>query len=284
MSTSKGRTHTVYRHGWPLRLSHWVNAVCLFILLLSGLQIFNAHPHLYWGAASNFDAPWLSIDDTWSQQAGYQGVTRFYDWSLDTTGVLGVSADADGSPDARAFPSWLTIPGPQWLAMGRSWHFFFAWLLVINAGLFLTWASLSGHLRRLIPTRADWRGFGQSVIDHIKLKHPTGEAATRYNILQKLAYLTVIFGLGGLIVLTGLCMSPRMDTVLEPVLTFFGGRQSARSLHFLAASGFVLFVVVHLFEVIVTGPLNNMRSMITGYFRYQADPEGSSSEENRHDR
>ncbi|TBW58446.1 hypothetical protein EZI54_03420 [Marinobacter halodurans] len=282
---ARARLRTVYRHPLPVRIGHWVNALCLFILLLSGLQIFNAHPHLYWGSASNFEAPWLSIDYHWSRDDGYSGRTQVYGWQADTTGVLGASPGRNGELEGRAFPSWLTIPGSRWLAMGRSWHFFFAWILVINASLFLIWALFAGHLRRLIPTLEDWRGFGQSVLDHLRLRHPTGEAATRYNILQKLAYLTVIFGLGGLIVLTGLCMSPRMDTVLEPVLEFFGGRQSARSIHFLAAGGLVLFVAIHLFEVIVSGPVNQLRSMITGFFRYRDEPatDSATTRETRHD-
>ncbi|WP_346837265.1 cytochrome b/b6 domain-containing protein [Microbulbifer sp. SAOS-129_SWC] len=259
-----------YRHRLPVRISHWVNAACLLILLMSGLQIFNAHSALYWGAASDFDAPWLSIGAVRGTD-GLQGRTEILGHRLDTSGFLGTSGDAT-NPERRAFPAWLTIPGPRWLAMGRRWHFFFAWVLVINAMLYLIWSSASGHLRELTPTRRDWRGFGRSLLDHLLLRHPSGSAATRYNILQKLAYLTVIFGLGTLIVLTGLCMSPRMDTVLQPLLELFGGRQSARSLHFLAAMGFVLFVAVHLFEVIVTGPWNNLRSMITGRYDYRADP------------
>tara|TARA_R100001440_G_scaffold25353_2_gene41178 strand:- start:1449 stop:2270 length:822 start_codon:yes stop_codon:yes gene_type:complete len=273
----------MYRHRLPMRLSHWLNAICLFILLLSGLQIFNAHPYLYWGSASDFDSPWLEIDAHRNSDNAVRGHISVMGYDIDTTGTFGVSGDND----VRGFPSWLTIPSSRWLSMGRSWHFFFAWILVINAALFLIWAAISGHLKRLIPTLDDWRGFGRSVIDHIKFRHPTGEAATRYNILQKLAYLIVIFGLGGLIVVTGLCMSPRMNTVMGDVLTFFGGRQSARSLHFLAASGFVLFVFIHLFEVIVTGPWNNLRSMITGRFHYRADAsestEASKTRENFHD-
>ena len=263
-----------YRHPLPVRLAHWVNAVCLFIMLLSGLQIFNAHAALYWGSASDFDAPWLSIGAA-RTEGGPAGRTEILGHQFDTAGFLGTSGDAE-SPELRAFPTWLTIPGPRWLAMGRQWHFFFAWLLVINALLYLAWSAASGHLRELWPNRADWRSIGRSLRDHLLLRHPTGEAATRYNVLQKLAYLGVIFGLGTLIVLTGLCMSPRMDTVLEPLLQLFGGRQSARSLHFIAAMGFVLFVAIHLFEVIVTGPWNNLRSMITGRYDYRADAPGHS--------
>ena len=255
-----------YRHRLPVRLAHWVNVLCLFILLLSGLQIFNAHPALYWGSASSFDAPWLAIEDRRSGNGQPQGYVTLGNLEIDTTGVLGLSTGTDGEPERRAFPAWLTIPSWRSLAKGRHWHFFFAWLLVINAAFYLAWSAASGHLRELIPTGGDWRGIGRSVKDHLLLKHPVGEAARRYNILQKLAYLGVIFGLGILIVVTGLCMSPRMNTVMEPVLQLLGGRQSARSIHFIAAAGFVLFLAVHLFQVFVTGAWNNLRSMITGNY------------------
>ncbi|MBQ0832794.1 MULTISPECIES: cytochrome b/b6 domain-containing protein [unclassified Marinobacter] len=283
MKNSKAHTRTLYRHGLPMRITHWANALCLFFLLLSGLQIFNAHPHLYWGSVSDFDSPWLSMGAHRTEAGEMVGHTRLFGWELNTTGVLGLSSDANGDPQVRGFPSWLTIPSGRWLAMGRNWHFFFAWLLVINASLFFVWAVASGHLKKLIPTREDWRSFGSSVISHIKLQHPAGEEATRYNILQKLAYLITIFGLGALIVITGLCMSPRMDTVMGGVLEVLGGRQSARSIHFLIACSFVLFVFVHLFEVVVTGPLNNLRSMITGNFRYQTDTPDKHEKESHHD-
>lgn len=278
MGTENTHIRTFYRHGLPMRITHWLNALCLFLLLMSGLQIFNAHPHLYWGSASDFDSPWLSMGAHRDDEGDLVGHTRVFGWEFNTTGVLGLSEDADGDPAVRGFPSWATVPGGRWLAMGRDWHFFFGWFLVFNASVFFIWALASGHLRQLIPSRQDWRSFGRSVVDHIKLKHPTGEEAIRYNILQKLAYLITIFGLGALIVITGLCMSPRMDTVMEPVLQVLGGRQSARSIHFLVATAFVLFIVIHLFEVIVTGPINNLRSMITGYFRYQPDKPDQNKE------
>lgn len=269
MSKSRAQKRTFYRHGLLMRITHWLSALCLLFLLMSGLQIFNAHPHLYWGSTSNFDSPWLSLGAHRTDSGDVAGHTRLFGWEFNTTGVLGLSGDVDNDPDFRGFPAWATIPSSRWLAMGRHWHFFFAWFLVFNAALFFVWAMVSGHIKKLIPSRDDWRNFGRSVTEHIKLQHPSGEAATRYNILQKLAYLITIFGLGGLIVITGLCMSPHMDTVMGGVLEVLGGRQSARSIHFLVATAFVLFVLVHLFEVIVTGPFNNLRSMITGYFRYE---------------
>jgi thiosulfate reductase cytochrome b subunit len=115
---------------------------------------------------------------------------------------------------------------------------------------------------------------GRSIIDHALLRHPKGEAATRYNVLQKLAYLGVIFVVLPWIVLMGLGMSPMMDSVIPGWVSLFGGRQSARSLHFIAGALLMAFVLVHVFEVIVTGVWNNLRSMITGRFR--VPPESGS--------
>ena len=259
-----------YRHRLPVRVMHWINVISLSILLMSGLNIFNAHPALYWGKDSHFASPWLSIKakDT---PAGPVGVTQFAGRQWDTTGVLGIS-QVDGETKSRGFPSWATVPGPQWLSMARHWHFFFAWVFVINGVAYLVYALFSRHLTRdLLPTRAELRGIGRSIRDHLRFKHPTGEAAKRYNVLQNLAYLTVIFVLLPLVVFAGLAMSPRLDAVYAGWVDLLGGRQSARSLHFIAAAGLLLFTLIHLFEVIVAGVWNEVRSMITGWYTVPAE-------------
>ncbi|MGH8147356.1 MAG: cytochrome b/b6 domain-containing protein [Rhodanobacteraceae bacterium] len=268
----------VYRHTLPLRIMHWINAICLLILLGSGLQIFNAHPALYWGQRSTFDHPWLSLGATQTADGKLHGVTTLGSHHLDTTGVLGVSK-VDGQPTVRGFPSWATIPGPQWLAMGRAWHFFFAWLFAINGVCFVGYALWTRHLTRdLVPNKRDWRSIGRSILEHALLRHPRGEAALRYNVLQRLAYLGVIFVLGGGVVLMGLSMSPRMDSVLGWLVDAVGGRQSARSIHFLLAMGFVAFFLIHIFEVIVTGVGNNLRSIITGRYSIETSKPGARDE------
>ncbi len=257
---------------------HWVNVVAMFFLLLSGLQIFNAHPALYWGQRSHFEAPLLALDAQQGANGEPRGVTTVFGHSFDTTGVLGASR-VDGELQARGFPTWLTIPGPQWLAMGRRWHFFFAWLFVLNGLAYAAYSLLGRHFRHdLVPTRTDWRGIGRSIIDHALLRHPRGEAATRYNVLQKLTYLIVIFVLGPAMVLMGLAMSPRMDTVLGWLVDLVGGRQSARTIHFLIALLFVAFLLVHLFEIVVSGAANEIRSMITGRYRVPLERESANPE------
>lgn len=257
------------RHAWPVRLMHWINALAFFLLLMSGLQIFNAHPALNWGKSSyNGHPPVLQMGARLDAQGQPVGVTRIVGHEFNTTGVLGLSAGLDGQPVERGFPAWITLPGPQWLAMARRWHFFFAWVLVINGLAYLTYTLASRHLARdLAPSLADWRSIGQSIKDHLRFRHAQGEAARRYNILQKLTYLSVIFVLFPLLILMGWGMSPGLNALVPGWIDLFGGRQSARTLHFVLAWMLVMFVFIHLFEVIITGLWNNVRSMITGRYR-----------------
>jgi thiosulfate reductase cytochrome b subunit len=253
------------RHAGLLRITHWINACCFPLLLMSGLQIFNAHPALYVGNRSDFDHPVLSIPAQPSEN-GLVGETVIFGHAFDTTGVLGASNE-DGQVSPRAFPSWITIPSSQDLATGRRWHFFFAWLLVLNALAYLAWGIASRHFGRdLLPSRVELGHIGREILQHLRLRFPRGAAAKRYNVLQQLAYLLVVFGLFPLMILTGLTMSPGIDSAVPQLLTLFGGRQTARLIHFVTASGLTLFVVVHLVMVLVSGVWNNLRSMVTGWY------------------
>ncbi len=261
-SASAPMVERIYRHRLPVRISHWLNVPILIILIMSGLQIFNAHPALYWDDRSDREHPFLSIRPMKTESGEVRGITTILGYKFDTTGVLGYS---DGS--SRAFPAWATVPSAKFLAMGRQWHLFFAWLLVINGLLFTAYALISRHATRdLAPTGKDLRGIGKAVKDHLVLRHPKGEEAKRYNVLQKLAYIVILGVVGPLIVLTGLTMSPTIDTAFPWLLTLFGGRQAARTIHFIACFTFVGFIVVHVLEVILTGFFNNIRSMVTGWF------------------
>lgn len=219
---------SIYRYGPLIRFAHWMNLICLTILLMSGLQIFNAHPALYWGEASDFEHPLLST-----------------------------------SP----FSGSLTIPSVQDLATGRVWHFFFAWLFVMNGAVYAGYSLGNGHIARdLVPARGDWRHIGAALRDHLTLRFPRGPLAARYNVLQRLTYLAVVFVLTPVVIVTGLTMSPAVNSAMPWLLDVFGGRQSARTVHFLVALLFVSFVAVHVLLVALSGFFNNVRSMITGWF------------------
>jgi len=262
-----GPHYFFYRHRAWVRVAHWINALCLAILLMSGLNIFNAHPALYWGDGSNFEHPALMLG-AYEDEFGMvdRGVTAIGGHEFDTTGVLGASR-IDGRLVARGFPDWATLPGPNWLAMARQWHFAFAWILVLNAIGFVIYGLLSRHFARdLAPTRQDIAHLPREIADHARLRFPHGEKAKHYNGLQKLAYCAVIFLLGPLIVMTGLAMSPTMDAAFPILPWLFGGRQSARAIHFLCAFSFFGFFIVHIAMVILSGSWNNLRSMVTGWY------------------
>ena len=256
----------VKRHRLSTRIWHWVNALTVFVMLMSGLMIFNAHPRLYWGQyGANADPAWLEIG---SDPEG--GFLKLGDARIATTGVLGQWTDSAGQVQRRAFPGWATIPSSYDLAGARRWHLAFAWVLALGLIVFLIRAFWNRHAQRdLTPGLLELkpRHLWHEIRDHARLRFPTGEAALRYNTLQKLSYFGVIFILLPLIILTGLTMSPGMNAAWGWLLDLFGGRQSARSIHFIVAFLLVAFIIIHLVMVVLAGPINEVRSMITGRYR-----------------
>jgi len=272
LQAAGGRRIRTYRHGVVVRITHWINVLCMTVLLMSGLQIFNAHPALYWGSISDFDHPAFAIRAVRDDDGSMHGQMRLLGRTIPTTGVLGVIRGPDGEPTAQAFPPWLTIPSYYSLADGRQWHFFFAWAFVANGACYILYSLLSRHLwRDLIPSLRDLRHLPAAIVEHARLHFPRGEAARRYNVLQRLTYLLVIFVMIPAIILAGCAMSPRLDAGFPWLLSLFGGRQSARTVHFIAAWSLVAFVIVHVAMVIASGVVNNMRSMITGRYVIRVD-------------
>lgn len=215
------------RHALSTRLWHWINLVCVVILFMSGLNISNAHPRLYWG-----------------------------DWGF---------APEDAWLIVPRFPDWMTIPGRYSLAGAREWHVLMAWPFAL--GLLLVWIAMlaNRHFSRdLTTSRAEWRwsAIRSDVAKHLRLDfHHSG---SKFNFLQKLAY-GLVFGvlLPGLIA-TGMGISPGMEPLLSPMIELVGGRQSVRSLHFIFAWLLFGFFVVHVLLVLLSNPFRQLRDMITG--------------------
>ena len=230
------RGELIIRHRISTRLWHWLNVVAVITLIMSGLMISNAHPMLYWGEfGANLDTPWLRLP---------------------------------------RFPGWATIPSNYDLALGRLWHLAFAWVFSASFTVYLVWSLVNRHWQRDITLSRDevspallW----QNVKKHARLDFR--ETTPGYNPLQKITYILVLFGLIPGLIFTGLAMSPGFDAATH-ISAVFGGRQSARSLHFVFMAGMVAFIIVHIVLVFLAGPINEMRSMITGRFRLAARKAG----------
>jgi thiosulfate reductase cytochrome b subunit len=276
-AATPGSSYLFHRHVLTVRVTHAINAIAIAFLLGTGFNIFNAHPSLYWGqygAQADASKRWLEIGSGKTPAGEALGFVRIGSLTVRTTGVLGVSTGSNGRRQAIAYPGWATIPAGRDLATARNFHFFFAWVLILNGLLYLGHGLATGHLRRdLLPQRSELgpAAIGRDVIRHARLQFPRGEAAKRYHILQKLAYGGIVFVIIPLAILTGLGMSPGVNAAWPWLPDVFGGRPSARSLHWVAANLVLLFIVVHLAMVVLAGPFNEIRSMITGKFRI--DPE-----------
>lgn len=222
----------LHRHRLATRVWHWVNAVALLVLLGSGLGISNAHPRLYWGRyGANLDRAWATLPH---------------------------------------FPGWLTIPASYNLAISRRWHLFFALMFAFGLLAYMAASLANRHFRRDLAIRREDvspRHLLDDVRHHLDFRFHDPDDPGRYNSLQKWSYVLVIFVALPLMIATGLAMSPGIDAAWPWLLQLFGGRQSARSVHFVAAALLGGFTVLHLVLVILAGTWNELRSMLTGWWR-----------------
>lgn len=217
-----------------VRVTHWVSALCFFALLVSGFEIVVSHPRFYWGENGNARTPaWLTLPIPASRGS----VPTGYGYTL---------------PDQNGWSRYL--------------HFQAAWGAVLTGLVYAIYSLWSGHLRRnLIPERAglSWRALGAAIAQHLRSgADPAG--AESYNLPQRIAYLAVVFGLFPLVIWTGLAMSPSFVSAFPITVTALGGRQSARTIHFLVSLSLLLFVLVHLVMVYRAGFRSRVRAMITG--------------------
>ena len=216
----------VPRHALSTRVWHWLNFVFVVILFMSGLNISNAHPYLYWGEWGFApEQAWLAVP---------------------------------------RFPTWSTIPGYYSLAGAREWHLLVAWPFAI--GLLLIWIGMlvNRHFRRdMMTTRSEWRwsAIRSDIGNHLRLRFEHGD---RYNFLQKLSYGLVLGVILPGLVITGMGIAPGIEPLMRPLIELVGGRQSMRSLHFLFAWGLFGFLVIHVLLVLLTNPVRQMGSMIGG--------------------
>ncbi len=223
------------RHSALVRITHWITTLCFFALLVTGIEIVISHPRFYWGETGNDLTPVLF--------------------------KLPIPASRNLVPSGYGY----VLPDQN--GWSRYLHFQSAWLLVFTGLLYVAFSLLNGHLRKgLLPDRSDlsWRTLSRSLASHLRFGRPSADEASSYNVIQRLSYLFVIFGLFPFVIWTGLAMSPAFVSAVPAAVNVLGGQQSARTLHFFVSVALVIFLLVHVGMVWFAGFKSRMRAMITG--------------------
>ncbi len=237
------RTETP-RHAALVRVTHWLTTLCFLALLVSGLEIVVSHPRFYWGETGNVLTPALFSFPIPSSRAT---VPTGYGYVL---------------PDQNGWSRYL--------------HFEAAWVLLLTGAVYVVWGAMSGHFgTALLPEARDRsvRAFSRAVAQHLRFKRPPPSDARSYNLVQRLTYILVIFVLFPAVIWTGLAMSPAFVSAVPATVTMLGGRQSARTLHFLVSVSLVAFLLVHVAMVWFAGFGTRVMAMITGAAAPTRGPE-----------
>jgi thiosulfate reductase cytochrome b subunit len=223
------------RHAAIVRITHWITTLCFFALLVTGIEIVISHPRFYWGETGNVLTPALF--------------------------ALPIPASRSTVPTGYGF----VLPDQN--GWSRYLHFQAAWAAVLTGLVYAVFGLFTRHFRtNLLPAGADlsWRSISGSIANHLRFKPPDEAEDWSYNVLQRLAYLFVVFVLFPLAIWTGLAMSPAIASVFPMAVTVFGGQQSARTIHFFVSVFLVAFLLVHIVMICLAGFRNRMRAMITG--------------------
>jgi thiosulfate reductase cytochrome b subunit len=230
------------RHSALVRVTHWLTVIAFAALLVTGAEIVISHPRFYWGeTGSVMERPWLTIPIPSSRNT----VPTGYGYVM---------------PDQNGWSRYL--------------HFEAAWVTVLTALVYGIASLWNGHFRKdLWPSRTNrklsaiWKVFAKYL-----RRAPLDSEAHSYNVVQQIAYLAVIFVLFPMVIWTGLALSPAFDSAVPAAVNLLGGRQSARTLHFLDSIALVIFVVVHVAMVSLSGFRSRMRGIITGVVDADASP------------
>ncbi len=223
------------RHSVLVRVTHWITTLCFLALLVSGGEIVISHPRFYWGETGN-----------------------------DLTSTL---FKLPIPASRKLVPTGYGYVLPDQNGWSRYLHFQSAWIVVLTGLLYIISGFVTGHFgKNVYPDKTDrsWRAFSRAMASHLRFERPSDAEAWSYNLLQRLAYLFVIFVLFPLVIWTGLAMSPAFVSAIPAAVNVLGGQQSARTLHFFVSLALVLFLLVHVGMVWFAGFRSRMRAMITG--------------------
>jgi thiosulfate reductase cytochrome b subunit len=223
------------RHPGFVRVTHWLTTLAFIALLVSGVEVLLSHPRFYWGETGNVEETPLFIIPV---PASRSTVPTGYGYVL---------------PDQNGWSRYL--------------HFQSAWLLAFTGLAYLVAGLRSGHFRRnLVPSSTElaWPAVRRAIAEHLRFRPASAADPWSYNLLQRVAYLLVIFVLVPAVIWTGLAMSPGFTAVWPSTVTLLGGKQSARTLHFAVSVALILFLFVHLAMLVLAGFTVRVRAMITG--------------------
>ena len=226
-----------------LRASHYLNLLFIGLLIRSGIQILGAHPRLYWNDGCKPGSEWIKFT---RNKIPKDKLYTSMDDEIPVTPVL-------------------ALPGEDNLGLGRLWHFFTVIFWVLNGLVYVILLFATGEWSRLIPT--SWSIFPdawQTFLTYITFHIPPASDFHPYDPLQQLAYAAVVFLLGPFMILTGAAMSPSIEGRFPWYVKIFGGKQSARSLHFLSLIAFTIFIIIHTALVLIVHFQDNIRNIVFG--------------------
>jgi len=234
-------------HGFPLwvRYCHFFNFFFVMLLIRSGLSILADHPRLYFNDDCTPGSEWIRFTPL--------TVPRDRLWTA--------------KDDARYLSPLVGTPGYRHtIGIARVWHFINVHGFIATGLIFLIMLFDTQQWRRIVPTSPlvllqGWNTFVHYATFHMP---PEPNGFYGYNALQQIAYFTVFFAFGPLAIATGLAMSPAVVNRFPWYARIFGGRQSARSIHFLTMLSFLSFLVVHITLVVMTGFARNMNHIVMG--------------------
>ena len=220
-----------------MRVTHWLTFIAFIALLVTGGLIVISHPRFYWGEVGNVNTKPLF--------------------------VIPIPASRGTVPTGYKYEM------PDENGWSRALHFEAAWVAVLAGLVYGIFGLWSGHFKNLIPARRDWNwpAYRDRMAKYLRRAPPNGAEERSYNVLQRTAYVVVIFVLFPLMIWTGLAMSPSFTAAFPATAALVGGRQSARTIHFFVSGLLLLFLFVHVAMVALSGFRSRMRAMITGYTR-----------------